>query len=219
MISGHRENYMVPSQFGLPKRKVTDISAGAYHSFAIDQAGKVYTWGLNNFGQAGISNGAGEANAVIETPTVVSSLADYKITEIQGGNHHSIACTEDHKTLVWGRCDDSQAGIPLDEIPKEDLVFNEQGKPRILSKPTVLPGIAAISVAAGIDNSLAITTEGTVYSWGFSSNYRTGLGTQDTIEGPTKLENTALLGKKLSFVACGGQFSVLAGPAHLTNGH
>jgi regulator of chromosome condensation len=204
---------LVPSQFGLPKRKIKDISCGVFHSFAIDEAGKVYSWGLNNFAQAGISENAGEGNAIISTPTVVESLAQYKIKQIQGGNHHSIACTDDHKVLVWGRCDDYQQGIPLDEIPKDDLISNEAGQPRILAKPTVVPDVSAVTVAAGIDNCLVVSPEGEAYSWGFSANYRTGLGTDDSVEEPTKLENTALQGKKLSFVGCGGQFSVVAGPA------
>jgi regulator of chromosome condensation len=73
-------------------------------------------------------------------------------------------------------------------------------------------------VSAGIDNCLAITKEGEAYSWGFSANYRTGLGTDEPVEEPTKLENTALVGKFLTFVGCGGQFSVLAGPSIVTNG-
>lgn len=140
IIPRTRANALVPTEFGLPKRKIKDISCGAFHSFAVDEAGRVFAWGLNNFGQTGISVGAGEANAIVGTPNVVSSLAPYKLTEIQGGTHHSIAVTEDQKILVWGRCDDSQAGIPLDEIPKTDLVFNDQNKPRILAVPTVVPG-------------------------------------------------------------------------------
>jgi regulator of chromosome condensation len=135
-----RANALVPSQFGLPKGKIKGIACGAYHSFAIDTADRVYAWGLNNFGQTGIAIGAGEANAVIGTPTVVKSLQPYKIKKIEGGLQHSIACTEDHKVLVWGRCDDAQPGIPTDKLPQADLVFNSRGNPRILSKPTIIPG-------------------------------------------------------------------------------
>lgn len=140
IVSRTRANALVPSQFGLPKRKIKDIACGDYHSFAIDEAGHVYTWGLNNFGQTGISTNAGKDGAIIKTPTVIEALAEYKIKQVQGGCHHSIACTEDQKVLTWGRCDDFQAGVPLDEIPSEDLIANEGGKPRILAKPTVVPG-------------------------------------------------------------------------------
>ncbi|MBV5280163.1 MAG: hypothetical protein J0651_02550, partial [Actinobacteria bacterium] len=32
-------------------RKIKDIFSGAYHSFAIDERGRVLAWGLNNRGQ------------------------------------------------------------------------------------------------------------------------------------------------------------------------
>ena len=70
----------------------------------------------------------------------MESLKGYKISEIRGGNHHSVACTEDQKLLVWGRCDDSQMGIELDEVPKEVIVRNAQGAPSILAQATVIPG-------------------------------------------------------------------------------
>lgn len=55
--------------------------------------------------------------------------------------------------------------------------------------------------------------DGRVYSWGFSANYRTALRTEDSVETPTLVDNTAIHGRKLTFAGCGGQFSVFAGPA------
>ncbi len=61
---------------------------------------------------------------------------------------------------------------------------------------------------AGSDTSLAITTDGKAYSWGFSANYQTGQGTTDDVEVATHIDNTALRGKKLNWAGAGGQFSV-----------
>jgi len=76
-------------------------------------------------------------------------------------------------------------------------------------------GLSAVFVAAGIDDSIALTEKGEAFSWGFSSEYRTGQGTQDTVDVPTQIQNTALAGKNITFAGCGGQFGVLAGPASL----
>jgi regulator of chromosome condensation len=70
-----------------------------------------------------------------------------------------------------------------------------------------------VSVAAGTDNSFAITADGKAYSWGFSENYQTGQGVTDDVEVPTLVDNTAVRGKRLTYAGAGGQFSVLAGPA------
>ncbi|KAI9751717.1 MAG: ornithine carbamoyltransferase [Chaenotheca gracillima] len=211
----NRAKDLTPSQVDLPKRRIRHVSCGSFHSFAIDDAGQVYSWGLNNFGQTGITKGASEKDASIETPVIVPSLARFDITEIQGGNHHSVACTKTGELLVWGRCDDSQLGILLEELSQKDLIFDDRQNPRILMNPATIPGIHATSVAAGIDNCIVVDKLGKVYSWGFSASYRTGLGTLDPVETPTMLENSALVGKRLTSAFCGGQFSVLAGPGSL----
>lgn len=193
-------------------KKIKYIAAGTYHSFAIDTRDRVWAWGLNNFGQTGIASNAGQDGAIINVPTQVESLRSYKIKQIKGGVHHTIACTEDGQVLIWGRCDDDQAGMDLSTLPQDDLIFNRE-KPRILKKPTVVPGISATFVAAAIDNSMVVSKEGKVYAWGFSANYRTGLGTEDNVTRPTLVENSAIKGKRMTFVGCGGQFSVFAGSA------
>jgi len=131
---------LTPSPIFLPGKKIVYISCGSYHSFAIDDLGRVYAWGLNNFGQTGVTTGAGEHGAMIQQPTVVQNLEPYGIQGISGGNHHSIAHAKDGTVLVWGRCDDSQMGIPLDTLPHEVLLFDERNRPRILSVPTMVPG-------------------------------------------------------------------------------
>ena len=114
--------------------------------------------------------------------------------------------------MVWGRCDEGQAGIDLETVPKEDILLDSRSRPRIFLKPTAIPGIRnAVSVAAGIDNSMAITEEGNAYAWGYSENYRTGLGTVQTQKEATLLGKGDVKDKWLCFAACGGQFSILVG--------
>ncbi|TVY44223.1 Protein pim1, partial [Lachnellula occidentalis] len=139
IVDRHRAHALVPSQFSLPKRKIKGIACGGFHSFAIDDKDRVFSWGLNNFGQTGVFEGAGEANAVVSEPVVVDALKGLAIKEIEGGHHHSIACTEDGKTVVWGRCDDCQMGVELDDLPAEAVVKNAQGAPTILAQATVVP--------------------------------------------------------------------------------
>jgi alpha-tubulin suppressor-like RCC1 family protein len=60
---------------------------------------------------------------------------------------------------------------------------------------------------------MAISDEGKLYAWGFSSEYRTGLGTEDSVETPTLLKRGSLASRVVSFVACGGQFSIATSPS------
>ena len=205
-------NGLVPREFGLAKG-VHSIECGAYHSFAIDKQNRVYGWGLNNYGETGIFEGAGEQNAVIIKPALVEALAGKTVTCIKGGSHHSLAVTAAGECLVWGRVDGSQMGLDLAAIPADDLIKDDGGKPRILQKPTAIPGVDAVFATAGSEHCIAISREGKAYSWGFSANYQTGQGVTSDVEVATVIDNTAVREKKLNWAGAGGQFSVITSPA------
>ncbi|CAK7265053.1 hypothetical protein SEPCBS119000_001314 [Sporothrix epigloea] len=191
---------------------VAKIACGSYHSFALDQKGEVYAWGLNNFGQLNVEQGAGDTDATVLNATVVEGLEGHRVTDIDGGEHHSVACTDDGKLFTWGRIDGHQLGLASSTFTKDNAIFDEFDKPRILKAPTLVPGLPSTvtAVNAGTDNSFALTKDGKVYSWGFSGNYQTGQGTTDDIEAPTLIDNTAVREKKLVYAGAGGQFSIVA---------
>lgn len=214
IIERNKLNGLQPREFGLPKG-IVHIGAGAFHSFAVHQSGKVYAWGLNSFGETGIREHAGDSEAAIVHPTVVDSLSKKNVTQICGGAHHSLAVTHDGKCLVWGRLDGYQTGLKIDTLSNDAVIKDERGRPRILIEPTAVPGIKAKAVAAGSDHSIAIDKDGRPWSWGFSATYQTGQGTQDDVEVATVIENTAVRGKNLNWAGGGGQFSVFTEPATL----
>ncbi|RFN53962.1 hypothetical protein FIE12Z_1709 [Fusarium flagelliforme] len=214
IIERNKMSSLIPQGVGLPRGKIAKIACGSYHSFAIDKEGQVYGWGLNNFGEIGVESNAGEDDAVILRPAKLTYLDDFNITEIDGGEHHSLACSDKGDLLTWGRVDGYQVGFEFDKLSEENAIYDERGNARILFKPTVQPEAKDIvSVAAGTDNNFAIASDGKVYSWGFSSNYQTGQGTIDDIHTPTLIDNTAIRGKKIIGAGAGGQYSVLIGEA------
>lgn len=214
IIERNKLSSLIPQGVGLPRGKIVEIACGSYHSFAIDREGTVWGWGLNNFGEVGVEGNAGEDDAVILRPQKVTFLKDHTIAAIEGGGHHSVACNSKGQLLTWGRIDGSQVGLDMSTFTKDNAIFDERGTPRILFVPTVVPEMSNVkTVAAGFDNSFAVTGDGKAYSWGFSSNYQTGQGTIDDIHTPTLIDNTAIRGKKIIGAGAGGQFSVLFGVA------
>lgn len=218
------KNSLVPTQFGLPKHMVS-IGAGSYHSFATHKNGKLYSWGLNSFGETGITrNFDAEGESDVHHPTIVTSLEPFgKVTQIEGGSHHTIALTDKGEVLVWGRLDGFQLGLELSKIPSENVIKDSHDHPRILKVPMQVPNIEGAFVAAGSDHSIAIAKDGKAYSWGFSTSYQTGLGTDEEVEVATHIDNTAVRGKQLVWAGAGGQFSVIGGLAGkevpVVNGH
>ncbi|RFU35364.1 hypothetical protein B7463_g957, partial [Scytalidium lignicola] len=212
VVSRTATGALVPREFGLQRKVIKAVGCGDYHSFAIDNNNNVYAWGLNTFGQTGITKDDEDENTVA-VPTLVKNLKEYSIKDISGGAHHTLSCTEDGKVLVWGRIDNAQGGMSIDKFNKDDLFLDEHGKPRYLLKPAIIGDIkdAGVQVSAATDSCLVVCANGKAYSWGFSGNYQTGQGTTDDIVEATLIENSAIKGKKLVFAGAGGQFSVLAG--------
>ncbi|OTA56257.1 RCC1/BLIP-II protein [Hypoxylon sp. EC38] len=195
------------------KHRAIFIGAGSYHSFYIDDNHQVWAWGLNNYAQTGLRENTGEDDAMVLQPQIVSSLEDQNVQQIVGGEHHSVARTADGKLLTWGRVDGHQVGHPTSLYTKDNAVFDDNGKPRILLEPTAIEGIKTKFVAAGTDTSFAVDEAGKVYSWGFSANYQTGQGTTDDIEVPTPIDNSAIRDRQIIWAGAGGQFSVVAAAA------
>lgn len=212
------------------KHHAVAIAAGSYHSFYIDNYGQLYAWGLNNYSQTGHDDNAGNDAAMVISPKPVAALKGKTLLSIEGGMHHSLATTKDGELLTWGRVDGHQVGHPASVYNEDNTVFDEHNKPRILTEPTrtgrgksvtrkisehILtssPDFKTRFVAAGTDNSFAITDKGAVYSWGFSANYQTGQGTTTDIETPTIIDNTAIRSRDVVWVGAGGQYSIIASP-------
>lgn len=213
-----------PRTFGLPKQMV-GIGSGSYHAFAMHKNGKLYSWGLNSFGETGNTrNFDAEGESDAHQPVIVTSVDAFgKVIQIEGGSHHTIALTDKGEVLVWGRLDGYQLGLELSKIPEENTIKDAHNEPRILKVPMQVPNIDGVFVAAGSDHSIAIAKDGKAYSWGFSTSYQTGLGTEEETEVATHIDNTAVRGKQLVWAGAGGQFSVIAGlngkEVPVTNGH
>lgn len=211
MIERHIMEGLIPSR-ALQRKKIVDISAGENHSFAIAANGHVWTWGLNNYAQCGVAEGAGGDNAYINVPVRSTILSNAHLKQIAAGTHHSIGITHDGRTLVWGRCTDGQMGVDMEAF-SETTYNDDSGKLAFVLEPIVVPGIKARSVDAGSDTSFAIGEDGVGWAWGFGDSHRLGLGSTATVPIARQLGGKALeeRGNKLCWVGTGGQFSMIAG--------
>lgn len=215
ILERHKMSALLPQQFGLYDIKY--IACGDYHCFAISTNNEVFAWGLNQYGQCGVADdGQLEDGSLLMKPTKVEALSEIKLKSIVGGEHHSLALTEDGQVLAWGRIDMQELGIPPDRLPK--YTFKDaHGRARSIPRPTLVtigkadhPKIKAIGT--GSHHSFAVTEDGVVYSWGFGDTYAPGLGPlDDDVKEPTRIYNTATKAIDISMISGGGQFSVSGG--------
>jgi alpha-tubulin suppressor-like RCC1 family protein len=88
---------------------ITAISAGYYHSLAIDGDNKAWAWGDNGDGQLGDRTTTSRRTPVkVKAVTGSSDLSG--ITDIAAGNSFSLAITYDGNLLTWGLDDKGQLG-------------------------------------------------------------------------------------------------------------
>jgi alpha-tubulin suppressor-like RCC1 family protein len=133
---------------------VVRISAGQYHSLAIDANGDLWAWGHGSSGQIG----NGTTNGT-NTPWV--ALSD--VAQAAGGGSHTIAVKNDGSVWAWGANDQGQLG---------DGTVTQRLIPTLAAMP-----IGTRLVAAGASHSFAIGTDGSGFAWGENLNGEVGNGT------------------------------------------
>ncbi|KAF2674084.1 RCC1/BLIP-II [Microthyrium microscopicum] len=214
-----REHGLIPANIHFPRgTEITYVHAGGSHAFAIDKKGHTWAWGLNNFGQTGIMQGAGTGGNTITTPHKVTSLGT-RMKMVQGGTHFSVGVTHDGECLVWGRVDGGQMGMDVTKLP-DDLVAYERNKPRILLEPTPTSVKDCIWAAAGTEHVIAISSNGKLYSWGFNASSQCGqrVADDDLVKEPTEMKIPEGAGTPV-WAGAGGQYSiVMCAPKAATNG-
>lgn len=225
--------------FAIPRlRKVRDIAAGDYQSFAINDKGEAFSWGLNNFGQCGIFDedliGVDDDHngLSIERPTKVEDIPE-PIQQIASGSHQSLFLTESGKLYSVGEDNSCQLGVPKNSLNKETTVFDSQGQPSYTLVPIhITKGSKSVEkgseevetfdlpeikfVACGSEHNVIIDKNGAAYTWGFGDCYQLGHGKPadedepEDEEIPRQLWNTATEDVEFVYAGAGGQYTLLA---------
>lgn len=212
VLERSRLRTLEPRPFGLDNIKY--ISSGENHSFALDHNGDLFAWGLNQFGQCGVSKDV-EDGALVTVPTKVllPENLDSKVKMVAAGEHHSLVLLENGDLYCFGRVDMYEIGLEKSKIPEANCYKDARGNIRSVPVPTKMEGAKPFKyIACGSHHSLASTTDGVAFSWGFGETYAVGLGPAgEDIEVPERIKNTATKEHDIVFVSAGGQFSCSGG--------
>lgn len=131
-----------------------------------------------------------------ENPKLVEALHGYEIVDVACGGAHSAAITSNGQLYTWGKGRYGRLGHGDSE---------DQLKPKLVEE---LVGYKVIDVACGSGDAqtLCITDDDNVWSWGDGDYGKLGRGGSDGCKVPKKIESLAGLG--VVKVECGSQFSV-----------
>ena len=129
------------------------VSAGFAHSLALKNDNTLYAWGWNWKGQVG--NGkSGSTSEKETTPQKISSETNWN--GIAAGYLHSLVFKNNGEIYAWGNNSDNQLG--------DGTFMNRSGLTKVKSDDTDWKAIGA-----GEIYSLALKTNGTLYTWGDKS--------------------------------------------------
>ena len=179
-----------PNDPNSPLQNIVAVSAGAYHSMALEdpnQSAHVYTFGHNYYGQLGTGNTYGQTKPMLVL-SGQQNLGTYlkHIVAVSAGWDHCLALEDPNQgshVLAWGR----NTGLEISgyigsggqlgnnsETDQTSPVYVLSGEQDPANENTYLQDIVVIS--AGEDHSIALDKDGFVWTWGGNQDGQLGIG-------------------------------------------
>ncbi|MEA2645150.1 MAG: hypothetical protein QOE92_233 [Chloroflexota bacterium] len=152
---------------------VVAVAAGGNQALALLTDGTVRAWGRNAEGELGDNNAPNDSDSPVQVvgPGGTGTLGG--IVAVAEGRYHSLALKSDGTVWAWGNNSNGQLGDgngPTDSpTPVQVLGAGGTG---------VLSGVVAIG--AGNYYSMALKSDGTVWTWGQDDNGQLGDGDPQT---------------------------------------
>lgn len=142
-------------------------SGGEYSSTAIKTDGTLWAWGQNTSGQLGINDITNRSS-----PVQVGALTDW--VSISAGGFHTLGIRANGSLWAWGYSSDGRLGLGAIGSDKSSPV-------------QVGAGTDWVQACAAYSHSLALKTDGTLWTWGLGTLGATGLGGTASVSTPVQL--------------------------------
>ena len=130
--------------------RVVVIAAGGSHSMVLTDMGEVLSFGRGALGPLG----HGDDEEDQHEPKVIEALRGTRVVAIASGDMHSMVLTDDGTVLSFGDGDGGQLGHGDEET---------QRAPKVIE---ALRGRRVVAIAAGLYQSMVLTDNGEVLSFG-----------------------------------------------------
>ena len=191
---GQVGNIAVPRQLSALSQYVVKkvaVHSGGKHAMALTVDGRVFSWGEGDDGKLGHCS-----KLSVEKPRIIEALRNKRVRDIACGSSHSAAITSSGELYTWGCGEYGRLG-------HGDNVT--QLRPKHVKG---LTGHRVVQVACGSRDAqtLALTDEGMVFSWGDGDFGKLGRGGSEGCAVPANVEK--LNGMGIVQIECGAQFSL-----------
>ncbi|TMS05606.1 putative E3 ubiquitin-protein ligase HERC4 [Larimichthys crocea] len=130
------------------------------------------------------------------TPQPRQFFSDIPVSRVACGSQHSVALTKDGQVYTWGQDSRGQLGLG-----KRKLGASSPQHVRTVS------AIPLVQIAAGAEQSFALSVSGSVFSWGRNDCGQLGVGDRKDRHTPTSV--CSLNMKKSVHVSCGEEHTAV----------
>lgn len=218
-------DHFVPGDVSdLPDQTISQISAGAYHSALLTANGTVYTWGWNEQGQLGrtisVTNTdlLTELEALLDIPFTknlrTAIRRNPEIYTLEGLLPYLKNEERSFITKNWDKANILYSALNygsnhLSEFIQSDQKLKQQLTKLVTDKKLALPGRVYVPgkvkrIASGERHMVAVTTDGSVWTWGDNSYGQLGDHTTTSREEPAKVDYL----NDVKQVVAGGSYSL-----------
>ncbi|XP_059174881.1 probable E3 ubiquitin-protein ligase HERC4, partial [Physella acuta] len=176
----------------LEGKEIVNVSSGENHTLICTKDGCVYSCGSNEFKQCG------REKYLTKFERVEEGLSAHHVIHVEAGSSHSVALTQAHEVLTWGKNTEGQLGREASE--------DTSGIPKLVKSLAVC---CVLQVSCGNDHTMVLTNECLVAVWGSNAYGQLGLGRPKNsfLNVPTFI--TCLKGIPVVQVAAGGNHSFI----------
>lgn len=182
---------------------ISKVALGNSHTLLLTFDSQLLSVGDNSFGQLGL----GDLKPRRE-PTVIHYFREKRVLEICcGGQHSGVICSR-NEIFFWGDSSSGQCGIgDIKLVNQPSRVQFERFNTRDTREinPSTQNEPVIIQIACGDSHSLAVSTDGEVWSWGTGCQLGHGVEIEQ-VTIPTQIQ--FLIGKHVTSVACGAYHSL-----------
>ncbi|GJN03583.1 hypothetical protein PR202_ga21045 [Eleusine coracana subsp. coracana] len=170
--------------------RIVQAAIGGWHCLAVDDKGRAYAWGGNEYGQCGEEAERKEDGTRAlrrDIPIPKRCAPKLKVRQVAAGGTHSVVLTQEGYVWTWGQ-----------PWPPGDI--------KQISTPVRVQGLENVLViAVGAFHNLALTIDGVLWAWGNNEYGQLGTGDTQPRSQPIRIEGLSEL--KLIDIAAGGWHS------------
>ena len=164
------------------------------HSAAISEAGSLFVWGCNDYGQLGTRFWMFDSYQPALTPERVSDLpVEDPVRQVAAGDKQTCIVTDAGDLLVWGCGESGQLG--LGDVLNRD-------RPTLVAR-ALFDGEAVLMVACGEEHTAVLTEVGGVYTFGCGEDGQLGHGDEENQLAPRRLPAACFNDERVVMVAAG----------------